>query len=520
MTYRLKNQKNALGTFVLYDREWIPQKCYPENGEREVVFYTDLERAAFLTKMMIPGFGGAYLMADNLGEGYCADGELIDFYYEAARCRLHSLKGLAKELKREFGFIPVKAEKRLDKAEGILEAEPGKADTSLEALCEMLWAGEELIEFRSRNIISKRGIRRDFLLGCSTKGFTDSSDEWKMLFSDLFNCVCIPTHWGVLEPEMGERHYDVIRDMVQWSKEQGMNIRGHAVVWFCGLWEAQNWMGELSYEEIKVLVSERVRFLMSEFGKDFDYIDFNEPMQSDGLNMTFDEHFAIVKEAYQIVKQYNPECKVMINFFDEWQELFGIDREKMMKKHYQTIGYRSPEYEWSVSVYQYIDRCLAEGMQIECLGLQWHDFPYDLYSSYELIKHWYNRYHLPLQITELEVASGTGQPAHTIGVRPNPAPDLYWHEPWSEAIQAEWLEKYLLLCYSMEEVEAFCVFGFCEAPTQWGNYVNGKGVEELFRVSACAYSCLLDEQYHPKPSYYTLKRLAKELGINKEYNRK
>ena len=120
----------------------------------------------------------------------------------------------------------------------------------------------------------------------------------------------------------------------------------------------------------------------------------------------------------------------------------------------------------------------------------------------------------------MEVASGTGQPAHTIGVRPNPAPDLYWHEPWSEAIQAEWLEKYLLLCYSMEEVEAFCVFGFCEAPTQWGNYVNGKGVEELFRVSACAYSCLLDEQYHPKPSYYTLKRLAKELGINKEYNRK
>ena len=68
----------------------------------------------------------------------------------------------------------------------------------------------------------------------------------------------------------------------------------------------------------------------------------------------------------------------------------------------------------------------------------------------------------------------------------------------------------------MEEVEAFCVFGFCEAPTQWGNYVEGKGIAEWFKVSACAYSCLLDENFRPKASYYILKRMARELGILRE----
>ena len=99
--------------------------------------------------------------------------------------------------------------------------------------------------------------------------------------------------------------------------------------------------------------------------------------------------------------------------------------------------------------------------------------------------------------------------------RPNPAPELYWHEPWSQRTQAEWFEKFMLLSYAMPEVEAFCVFGFCDAPTQWGSYVNGKGIAELFKVSACAFTGVLDENGEPKLSYYTLKRLAKQLGIQK-----
>ncbi|HIS30214.1 MAG TPA: endo-1,4-beta-xylanase [Candidatus Limivivens intestinipullorum] len=509
--YHLKRQENALDTYVLYNTERIPQKYCGRKTDTEIIFETKLNRAFFLTKLMVPGFGGAYLFADNLGKGYAPDGELLDFCLEAARSRKFHLEAFLKQVQDECKMIPKNSLDRMETAgRFILE---GKA---LESLRELLWAGEELVEFWSRCRIAKRGRRKNFLLGCSTKGFTGSSEKWKELFGSLFNAVCIPTHWGVLEPERGETHYEVLNEMVSWCRTKQMNIRGHAVVWFCSLWEKQNWMGRLSYEEVRRLCLARVEMLMERYGSDFDCIDFNEPMQSNGLNMTFDEHFAIVREAYDVVKRHNPKCRIMINFFNEWQEFYGLDREETLKEHYAVTGLKASEYEWSVTVYDYIDRCLREGMVIDYLGLQWHDHPYDLFGSYQLIRQWYDRYGIPVQITELEVASGTGRPLFTIGRRPNPAPQLYWHEPWSEAVQAEWFEKYLLLAYSMEEVEAFCVFGFCEAPTQWGNYVEGKGIAEWFKVSACAYSCLLDENFRPKASYYILKRMARELGILRE----
>lgn len=514
MVYRLKKQENAFGTYVLYDRDRLPVKCYPAEEGQEIVFYTELKPAKFLTKMMVPGFGGAYLFADNQGKGYETDGELLDFNLEAAKSRLYHLKEFAAKVEEEFTFCPAAQKEILEEAEKQLGGEvPGEEVLSI--LSRLLWAGEELVEFWSRNRIAKNGLRKDFMLGCSTKGLTDADDLWKERFSGLFNGVCIPTHWGILEPARGEKHYEVIDEMVEWAGVQHMNIRLHAVIWFCSLWEKQNWMGELPFEEVRALVRERVEFLMGRYGDRLDYVDFNEPMQSDGLNMTFDEHFSVVMDAYEIVKRHNPDCRIMINFFNEWQELYAIDRAGKMKDYYEMTGLQISENEWSVSVYQYIDRCIEAGMKIDCLGLQWHDHPYDLFGAYELIGQWSKRYRLPIQITELEVASGMGRPAYVCGTRPNPAPELYWHEPWSQRTQAEWFEKFMLLSYAVPEVEAFCVFGFCDAPTQWGSYVNGKGIAERFKVSACAFTGVLDENGEPKLSWYTLKRLAKQLGIQK-----
>ena len=383
MVYRLKKQENAFGTYILYDKDRLPVKCYPKEEEHEIVFHTELKPAKFLTKMMVPGFGGAYLFADNEGKGYETDGELLDFNLEAARSRLYHLKEFDKKVEEEFGFAPVAQRQVFVDAEKRLGEEISEEEV-LSVLNELLWAGEEMIEFWSRNRIAKNGLRKDFLLGCSTKGLTDAGELWKGRFADLFNGVCIPTHWGILEPARGEKHYEVIDEMVEWASEQHMNIRLHAVVWFCNLWEGQNWMAELSFSEIRELVKERVEYLMGRYGDRLDYVDFNEPMQNDGLNMTFDEHFSIVMDAYEIVKRHNPDCKIMINFFNEWQELYGIDRIEKMKDYYEMTGHKISEHEWSVSVYQYIDRCLEAGMKIDCLGMQWHDHPYDLFGAYEL----------------------------------------------------------------------------------------------------------------------------------------
>ena len=49
MVYRLKKQENAFDTYVLYDQDRLPVKCYPEEEGQEIVFHTDLKPAKFFT---------------------------------------------------------------------------------------------------------------------------------------------------------------------------------------------------------------------------------------------------------------------------------------------------------------------------------------------------------------------------------------------------------------------------------------------------------------------------------------
>lgn len=518
MIYRVKKQKNEMDTYVLYDVNRMPQACYAEDRGDIIEFDSSLDRAVFFTKLFIPGFGGALLFADNCKEGYPPGEEAIDFYYEAARSRMHALDQYKKEVIANYGQIPVQAEDRLKRASELLMQGAVSEEASLKILCELLWAGEEIVSFESRSKIARTGLRDDFLVGCSTKGFTDSTPEWKRYFSELFNCVCVPTHWGIVEPEQGEKHYDVLDEMIRWSKAQGMVVRGHALYWFSPNWECNTWIEKLSYEEVKKLVLERIDFLTREYRDYFDLVDFNEPIQANAKNMTFDEHFAIMKEAYAIVRRNAPDCKLMLNIFNEWQELYGLNRSDLnrIQKDYGQIKSIQPrDNEWCVTIYEYLDRCVAEGLHFDCLGIQWHDHPYDLFSSREIIKNWYNRYHLPIHLTELEVSS-SDKPASLVQFgRPFPATHLYWHDTWNEEIQSEWFQSFLELMYSLDEVKEFSTFSFCDAPKQWGSYTDKYPVARRFQVGAIAYAGLLDEDEQPKPSYYGLKYAMKRLGIKK-----
>ena len=315
MEYKVKNQKNEINNYILFDTGRMPQRSFAKIQGDTVTFESSLERAVFFTKMLVPGFGGAMLFADNCGEGFEPSEEAVDFIYEAARTRLFHLGKYVEEVREKYGYIPKQASERIQRAESLLEkGNPGEEE-SLKALSELLWAGEEIVLFDSQNKIAKEGPRRDFLIGCSTKGFTESLPVWREKFSELFNAACVPHHWGVVEPAREDPHYEVLDEMIDWLKQEKIVIRGHALVWFSPNWECNSWIGDLEYEEAKRLVLERVDRLTKQHKDDYDIIDFNEPMQANALNMTFDEHFTIVKEAYAIARKNAPNCKIMLNFF-------------------------------------------------------------------------------------------------------------------------------------------------------------------------------------------------------------
>lgn len=125
----------------------------------------------------------------------------------------------------------------LEEAEELLDS--GAKEDVKKALAKVLWAGEKAVLLESEIKIGKRGNRDDFaVIGC-LKGFTDGGDYFKDCFKKVFQEAVIPTHWGCVEPYEGEKHYDVIFDMLDWCTRNQIPVRGHALVWFSDWWEGK-----------------------------------------------------------------------------------------------------------------------------------------------------------------------------------------------------------------------------------------------------------------------------------------
>ena len=91
----------------------------------------------------------------------------------------------------------------------------------------------------------------------------------------------------------------------------------------------------------------------------------------------------------------------------------------------------------------------------------------------------------PIHITEMAASSATGIDASSLL---GEARGL-WHAPWSETIQADWVEQIYTLAYSKREVEAITWWDLSDKNTFW------------------PFGGLLNEANQPKRAYYRLQGL-------------
>lgn len=512
MEYRWKKQKNSLGTYVMYDLQRNPQKLYGIHKGDTICFPAMDQPAVFFTKLKVEGFGEAFIFADNEEKGYEPSEQIRDFWKEGTKSRLAGTRRFMEEFFLTHGFYPEEQRRRLERAKRLFTEERTE-----EALCEILWAGEEITLLDAELKIAKRGNRDSFcFMGCM-KGFTDGGEKFRRYFRKLFGEAAIPLHWGCVEPREGERHYDMIFEMLDWCTEHRIPVRGHALVWFSDWWEGKNWMAEYGrrdYEAFKHLVTERAEYILSKRPNAFTYVDFNEPLQSNPFNFTFDQHFEICKEVYSIIRKYSPKTKLMINFYDEWQANFGFDENAVPEVNEWKKSYGLPESvpnRYCVSVPQFLDRCRREGIRVDVLGLQFHNEPYDLFNTRELMEWWHQRYQLPIHLTEVSTPSRTGKCLFHMGNRPVPI-TRYWHRPWDERVQEEWYREFSTLFYSLDYVEGLTCWSMSDAPTQWADFLEGHP-NEKFKLQAFDFDGLLDVNNEPKPAYFGLCELAQRWGL-------
>jgi GH35 family endo-1,4-beta-xylanase len=427
---------------------------------------------ALALRFPVEGFGEVTLYGDNEGNGYTSKDFPLDLNLTFARSRLYRVRQAISLWSQGRIKFPSSIETRLQKAEIALQ----RAETTTEllprvklcneSLKESLWAGEEAVFIKAKQEIIKRS---NFLFGCNFFGYPSAGKDYNRLFKELFNFATVPFYWKNFEAKEGEKNFAAVDSTVEYLEKANIIPKGHPLVWFHEI-GIPDWFQKKSYEQMQESLKRRVYEITTYYGNKIPYYDvINEangiPWAND-LGYSLEQLVELTRVVAQAAKKDSPEITRIINSCCLWAE---------------NVAYNPPPQS---SPYQYLKTCLAAEIPFEVIGLQLYYPDRDMFEIDRLLDR-FSKLGKPIHITELGVSSSTecDEGSYLKEVRG------LWHSPWSEIVQADWIEQFYTLCYSKPYIQAISWWDFADRGNFW------------------PHGGLLDRNMQPKESFYRLENL-------------
>lgn len=430
---------------------------------------------AIALRLPVTGFGEVTLYADNLGQGYTPADFPLNLNWELARSRLFRVETAVAAWQATGITLPPRILERLAVAQAALQSanledNPAQqAQACNTALRESLWAGEEAVIAKAQTLIAQQPTRPRFLFGCNFFGFPHLGSEYNQRFRELFNYATLPFYWKSFEPTLGQPDYPRLDAMAKWLGDADITPKGHPLVWFheAGI---PDWLRAKPYRAIRRMVADHVKAVTEHYRDRIPYYDIiNEATglrSANQLDFSPEQFVELADVAARAAQAGYPQVTRIINSCCLWAENVA----------FQTAIQRSP--------FQYVQACIEAAVPFEAIGLQIYYPHQDLFEIDRLLER-FIRLGKPIHITELGVSSAPGRDDQSqLGEMPG-----LWHAPWSETIQADWVEQFYTLCYSKPAIEAVTWWDFADQGHFW------------------PFGGLLNSKLQPKESFYRLKQL-------------
>lgn len=473
---------------------------------------------------LVPEFGQVFLTLDNEGQGYkiSEQGGLVylNVSYEAAKSELTRLRreyaaiaSLGYSIDNKIADAIQNSEFHLRKAEAILNQGPQEqllADNELNfSLRDTLLAQEELHLQRAQADIEKnrkgtitlrivasdgrplpkrtvnfRQTSHDFLFGVFPMGKRGQYDPRyaELLQNAGFNYSTIHFHWRGLEPQPGRFTWSVV-DQWQNIKEQmnhGFQIMGIALRLargadlddtFCPLW-----MDSMSFADLKTNAYEHLRAVAARYSNNVETWIIAEQNTSTAncLNFTWEQKIEYIHSAIAGLRAGDPTARIAYNAFP----LTYNGAEKLDDTNAIAIG---------ASYIEFLNLLRSRGTRIDAIALEFY------YAGNLVLGSPTPGMTLASESRWLDQYAQFGKPIYVKEVCPPSvmySGSSWWHRPWDEATQAEFIEKFYTIAFSKPLVKEI-------------GYGAGISDENAF-VRSCG---ILDENLKPKPAYFTLKKL-------------
>ncbi len=428
-------------------------------------------------RLTVIGFGEVVLYADNRGRGYTAADFPLNLNLAFAESRLHRVQTYITQQRKQNIEFPDTIIARIERGQQYLNNAKSSNNIVSQvgwcnlSLVETLWAGERAVFTQAKQKIAQQSSRPDFLFGSGFSGYNSDYPQYGELFSQLFNFATIHFYWKSFEAEKGKKAFNPRDTKIDWLHQHNITAKGHPLVYFHAA-GTPDWIKDKPYSEVKQTISKHVLETTAYYQERIPYYDIineaNNIPWANELKYNTEQFLELTQIAATASAKGYPKVKRIINHCCAWGE---------------NVAYGKPPQD---SPYQYLKKCITADIPFEIIGLQVYYPNQDMFEINRLLER-YSNLGKPIHITELGVSS-----ANTIDETSQlKEPRGLWHKPWSETIQADWIEQFYTICYSKPYIKAISWWDFADKGNFW------------------AHGGLLDSNMQPKQSFYRLSRLIR-----------
>ncbi|HMD53247.1 MAG TPA: endo-1,4-beta-xylanase [Phycisphaerae bacterium] len=320
--------------------------------------------------------------------------------------------------------------------------------------------------------IQTRSFPRN-VFGCyANPEATDEPTRRKLL--TVADFVCLPMPWRDLEPEEQKFNYAGTDEWCDFLRRAKMPLVAGPIIRF---WEGviPDWLyiWEHDYETIRGLLYEHIERVVSRWGANVVLWNVISGLHVNShFSFTFDQIMDLTRMAVSLVKKLAPGTQTMIEITQPWGEYYAKNQR-------------------SIPPMIYAEMVVQSGVPFDTYGLQlsfgiprdgcWQR---DLFQISSLLDR-FTAYGKPVVITHLTVPGSESEQAAQGGL---------WRKPWSDQLQARWLEAVSNVLLSKPFIEAIC----------WNGLID----QEKSEIRSDG---LFGADMNPKPAFQTWQAMRRTL---------
>lgn len=197
------------------------------------------------------------------------------------------------------------------------------ADNGLDASIERLRMGVLVVKTAPGAKVSVEQVRHEFWFGAtlpngifSGRSKPEDAARFKEVFTSLFNSAVTENavKWPDMEPERGRVNFSVVDNMLAWTGQEGIPLRGHNIYWGIPN-RVQEWLKPLPDAELRLVLQARARTLAARYrGRMAEYDLNNEMIHGNYYEQRFGPRITL--EMAQWFREVDPEARLWLNDYD------------------------------------------------------------------------------------------------------------------------------------------------------------------------------------------------------------